>query len=867
VVITDVNGDGRPDLAVANSSSTVSLLLNTTPVGGDTASFSSQQTFNAGISAEGIIAPDLNGDGRPDLALSLDSDGLTNNVSVLVNGTIAGAHFSSFVPVQSFAVSSLTKRIATGDFNGDGRPDLVVINYSDSTVSVLLNQTTAVAPTTQSATVTVAQGQNTTLTLVGTVPYPNHPLTFTVISPPAHGTLGSLTSTNGRITYTPFPNYLGSDSFQYIVTDTTTGLSSAGAATVSITVAVPPTANPLSVVAARGRSTAVTLTGTAPNGDLLTFTITSPPVHGTLNGLNGATGQVTYTPTGTYIGPDSFAFTSTDTLTLLTSAPVTVSITVAMPPMANPLSVGVPQGLSRVITLTGSAPNNDPLSFTLAANPSHGTLSGFNAATGQFTYSPTGNYTGTDSFTFTVTDTTTNLASTPATVSIIVAAPPTANSLAMTVAQGQGTTIILSGSSSPPNEPLTFSVTLTPAHGTLSSLTSTTGRITYTPFPNYLGLDSFQFTVTDTTTGVTSVAAATVGLTVAVPPTASPQAVALVQGQSAPVTLTGTAPNGDPLTFALTAQPAHGTLSGFDSTAGAVTYTPTGNYVGTDSFTFTITDTTTGLVSAPAIVRLTVSAARALVAQFGSTGVWQFDRSTGTWAQLTPANASLLAMDTNGDVAAEFPGYGLWEYQPGSGWKLLHGVDVSLLTMNASGTIAVEFPGYGVGQYTPGAGWRLLTGANASQLAIDANGDIAGAFPRYGVWEFQSASGWHQLNGVDVTLLAMDPQGDVAANFRGYGVGEYSPGTGWRLLNGTQASALALDPQGDVLANFVGYGVAEYVAGSGWRSLTTANAAALAADDSGTIYGAFAGFGVWQYDPTRGWFQLRTTDAAVLAAR
>ena len=61
------------------------------------------------------------------------------------------------------------------------------------------------------------------------------------------------------------------------------------------------------------------------------------------------------------------------------------------------------------------------------------------------------------------------------------------------------------------------------------------------------------------------------------------------------LTLTGTVANGDPLLFAVSVGPSHGTLSGFNPSTGAVTYTPTGDYSGPDSFMFTVTDTFDGL--------------------------------------------------------------------------------------------------------------------------------------------------------------------------------------------------------------------------------------------------------------------------------
>jgi hypothetical protein len=825
MVVADFNGDGRPDLAVANfADHTVSVLLDTTTAGASTFSFAPQATFAIGTQPEVLAVADFNGDARPDLAASI---GIPYAASVLLNTTAHGAAAASFAALATFAAGPQSDCVGVGDFDGDGRPDIVIGNDGDGTMSVLVNTTVPEAATATFADqVTFAAGNNFLYLAVGDLNGDGLPDIVTVDNP--HNEVVVLVNTTVN----------------------------------------PPTANSQSVTVGQGLARTVTLTATPFNGDPLTFQITSGPAHGTLSGLNAATGQVTYTPNAGYSGPDSFQFTATDTTSNLTSAAATVSITVLQLPTAAAQSVIVGQNMARNLTLSGTAPNGDPLTFSLASNPGHGTLSNFNSTTGAVTYTPNAGFAGTDSFTFTVTDTTTNLTSAVAIVTLTVAAPPVPNPGAATVAQGQPATLTLTGSPSSPNDPLTFTVTVAPAHGTLSSLSSTTGRITYTSLPNYVGPDSFQFTVTDTVTGLTSTGTAAFSLTVVPAPLADPQFVGAVQGQSVPLTLTGSAPNGDAFTFTLTSQPAHGTLNGFNANTGTVTYTPAGTYAGTDRFAFSVTDTVTNLTSAPATVSLTVSAARALVAQFGNQGVWQYDRTTSSWAQLTPANAALLATDGSGDVAAEFPGYGLWEYQPSSGWQRLHSVDVSLLAMNAAGTIAVQFPGYGVGLYSPAAGWRLLTGANASLLAIDANGDIAAEFPHYGVWEFLPSSGWQQLHTVDVTLLAMDPQGDVAANFPGYGVGEYGPAGGWRLLNGTQATSVALDAGGDLVAEFAGYGVGEYVAASGsWRALTAANAAALAADAAGNFYGEFIGYGVWQYDPTRGWVQLRTTDAAVLAAR
>jgi hypothetical protein len=137
--LADLNGDGRLDLVVVNSAgNSISVLLNTTPVGASTPAFAAQQTFAVGNGPFSVVVGDFNGDGRPDLAVA---DFNSNSVSVLLNRTPNGAGTVSFAPQQTFAVGGSPQAVAVGDFNGDGKPDLAVANSTSNTVSVLLNST------------------------------------------------------------------------------------------------------------------------------------------------------------------------------------------------------------------------------------------------------------------------------------------------------------------------------------------------------------------------------------------------------------------------------------------------------------------------------------------------------------------------------------------------------------------------------------------------------------------------------------------------------------------------------------------------------------------------------------------------------
>jgi hypothetical protein len=145
VTVADVNGDGKPDLIVANiNSNTVSVLLNTTAPGAATPSFAAQQTFATGTHPYSVTAADVNGDGKPDLIVANSSD---NTVSVLLNTTAPGAATSSFAAQQTFATGTHPYSVTAADVNGDGKPDLIVANYSDNTVSMLLNATAPGAAT------------------------------------------------------------------------------------------------------------------------------------------------------------------------------------------------------------------------------------------------------------------------------------------------------------------------------------------------------------------------------------------------------------------------------------------------------------------------------------------------------------------------------------------------------------------------------------------------------------------------------------------------------------------------------------------------------------------------------------------------
>jgi hypothetical protein len=232
----------------------------------------------------------------------------------------------------------------------------------------------------------------------------------------------------------------------------------------------------------------------------------------------------------------------------------------------------------------------------VTGNPSHGSLTG---SAPNLTYTPAANYNGNDSFQFVVNDG--HVDSTPATVSLTVTPvndAPVASNQAVTTVQDTAVAVTLTGSDVD-GDGLTFTVATPPQHGNLSG---TAPALTYTPDTGYFGNDSFTFTVSD---GQATSAPGTVSITVQRfnhAPVADAQSVATSEDQPLAIILTGSDQDGDPLTYRITVDPAFGSLSG---SAPNLTYTPSANFNGLDSFQFVVND---GQVdSAPATVSITVA--------------------------------------------------------------------------------------------------------------------------------------------------------------------------------------------------------------------------------------------------------------------
>jgi len=492
-----------------------------------------------------------------------------------------------------------------------------------------------------------------------------------------------------------------------------------------------PTAAGLAVETDEDTKVEVSLAGADRDGDALRFEVLAAPEHGA---LSGEAPDLTYTPDPDWSGADAFTHRAGDDLAW--SAAATVEIAVAPvndPPLAHAKSAGTDEDTAVAVTLTGSDPDGDALSFHVETAPSHGALSG---KAPELTYTPAADWHGEDAFTYRVSDG--ELASEPATVSVSVTpvedAPWAKDASAATdedtalVGQAQG--------GDADGGAVTFSVASGPGHGELDLAAD--GSFTYTPDADWSGEDAFGFEVSDGD----QTAEASVTVTVAPvndAPAADAKAAETDEDVAVAVTLSGTDADDDDLSYEVVSGPSHGSLSG---TAPELTYTPADDWHGEDAFTYRASDGE--LASEPATVSVSVAPVE--------DAPWAKDASAAT-DEDTALEAQAAGGDADGD-AVEFsvasgPAHGELElaadgsftYTPDADWsgEDAFGFEVSDGDQTAQATVTVtvapvnDAPVAADGSYATVVDGALSDGVSASDVDGDDLTYAVSAAPSHGV--------------------------------------------------------------------------------------------------------------------------------------
>ncbi|MEO8886517.1 MAG: CshA/CshB family fibrillar adhesin-related protein, partial [Mucilaginibacter sp.] len=404
-----------------------------------------------------------------------------------------------------------------------------------------------------------------------------------------HG--GTVSVTSNQVTYNPAAGFTGTDTFNYTLTK-----NSQTSENILVTVLVSPTGgdDPTTTLINTPAVTNVALNDAGGTGATMSLVhgVGNDPANGTVDAPNDAAGTITYHPNHNFTGTDSYKYKITTLDNTLSTANLTV--TIGITPIATADSHVIP------FNSTGTLINikNDDLSAgdgstvtIVGGGPTNGALSGLDPATGNVTYKPTGNFTGTDSFTYTVTSQDGTLTSAAVTVTLTVA--PTPHDDSHTIAfNSPGTVIhiltddINAGTGATVTNPLSS----TPGHGTLSNIAYSTGDMTYTPNNNYVGTDSYTYKVTSHDNTLTSASTATVTLHIR-PVGVADTTFMLINGDQVTINILGN--DGASATGTLVSVNLGSILAGHGQTTiqgTNIAYKPDHDFVGTDTFTYTITN-------------------------------------------------------------------------------------------------------------------------------------------------------------------------------------------------------------------------------------------------------------------------------------
>jgi len=421
--------------------------------------------------------------------LANDSD--PNNDRLSVRGAGAPAHGST-----TFNDFRVTYTPAPGYVGGDSFTYKIDDNEGGfATATVTVN----VAADTNKAPIAVNDGSFPTVVntarsidvLANDSDPDGDPLTIQSVTQPAHG---AAVIAAGKITYTPSAGYVGPDSFGYTIWDGKSGFASG---TVSITVQAtdpPPIAVDDTATTAFNSATTIAVLANDhdPDGDTLTITGATAPAHGS---VVIASGQITYTPTAGYSGPDSFVYTISDGRGA--SASASVSITVGPKPNEAPTTV---DDSAAIIFNTAKAvavlandrdPDGDVLTISAVTAPAHGTAA---ITGGQITYTPHSGYSGPDSFGYTVSDGRGGTASANVSLAVGQPGPVAVDDGPYWVAQrGVAQINVLANDYDVEGRPLSLAAVGAPAHGEASLRPG--GIVYYQPAAGYGGPDSLTYMV------------------------------------------------------------------------------------------------------------------------------------------------------------------------------------------------------------------------------------------------------------------------------------------------------------------------------------------------------------------------------------
>ncbi|WP_250158983.1 tandem-95 repeat protein [Vibrio alginolyticus] len=506
--------------------------------------------------------------------------------------------------IQVAIVNGIATFTPTADWNGSEALTFTATDPSGESVSQTVNFTVAPVADIVADKATVVEDTPTIIKVLGNDTFEGNDkvVSLDTNNGPANGTVS--VNSDGSVTYTPNDNYHGTDSFTYIVTSG--GVSESTTVNVDVT---PVNDAPVATndTAITDEDTSVTIdvlpNDTDIDGDKLSIESASvPETQGTVEIVDG---KLVFTPVENFHGDAEITYTVTDgaltdqatvnvTVNAVNDTPV-VESSIADQTLAEdftPYSIDLNTAFSDVDNVDGD------LTFSVSGNSNIQVA----IVNGIATFTPTADWNGSETLTFTATDPSGESVS--QTVNFTVA--PVADIVAdnATVVEDTPTIIKVLGNDTFEGDDKVVSLDTNngPANGTVS--VNPDGSVTYTPNDNYHGADSFTYIVTSG--GVSESTTVNVDVTpVNDAPVANDDAATTQEDTAVTIDVlpNDTDIDGDTLRIDSASVPSdQGTVEIVD---GKLVFTPAENFHGDAEITYTITD---GSLTDQATVNVTVNA-------------------------------------------------------------------------------------------------------------------------------------------------------------------------------------------------------------------------------------------------------------------